>query len=91
MAANHPRKPAAQPSLDPASFGTRSTVNRSGLAAMLLLCAEELISHAATSHPSFSQVRRLLCKQDLAHESLFGILCQSQLKNQLPAQIAFPL
>lgn len=41
---------------------------------MLLLCAEEFISHTATSHLSFSQVRRLLCKQDLAHESPFGLL-----------------
>lgn len=58
-------------------------MNHSGLAAMLLLCAEELISHTATSHLSFSQVRRLLCKQDLAHESLFGLLFSRKINYQL--------
>ena len=83
VAVNHLRKPAAQPSLDPACFRSRSTVNYYGLAATLLLCAEELVSHTATSHLSFSQVRRLLCKQDLAHESLLGLLCSRKVNYQL--------
>lgn len=49
---------------------------------MLLLYAEELVSHTATSHLSFSQVRRLFCKQDLAHESLFGLLFSRKINYQ---------
>lgn len=57
-------------------------MNHSRLAAVLLLCAEELRSHTATSHLSFSQVRRLLCKQDLAHESPFGLLFSRKINYQ---------
>lgn len=57
-------------------------MNHSRVAAVLLLCAEELRSHTATSHLSFSQVRRLLCKQDLAHESPFGLLFSRKINYQ---------
>lgn len=87
--ANHPKNLAAQPSLDPTCFRSGSTVDHSGLAATLLLCAEELLSYTATSHLSFSQLRRLLGKHDLAHESLFGFPCSRKINYQL--RIAFPL
>lgn len=62
-------------------------MNHSGLAAMLLLYAEELISHTATIHLSFSQVRRLLCKQDLAHESLLGLLFSRKINYQFKQSV----
>lgn len=54
---------------------------------MLLLCAEELISHTATIHLSFSQVRRLLCKQDLGHESLLGLLFSRKINYQFKQSV----
>lgn len=77
----HPRKPAAHPCPDPAPFGNRSTGNHSGPTATLHLLAEELVSHTAICHSLRSE--GCIAKQDLAHESLLGLLYSRKINYQL--------